>query len=340
MTWLIFLCAAIVVLISGQRLTRAGDRLAEETGISRGFIGVILLGFVTSLPELVSTISATLFSGAPNLAMGNIFGSNACNLAILAVLDLLVISKTCTARNQLDDDSRLTAYLSLIVISLAMMALSARGHWHILHLDLFSVVIALTYLIGLQKLHRFQQNFATADTAQSGATETEKGETAPNENHISPELKRSLIVNAAIIVAASMTLAASAEHIAKITGWGTTFVGNSLLAIATSLPEIVVTFSAVRLGSFAMAAGNIFGSNIFNITILAIADLFYFHSSLFAAAAPSQGLIAAIGLLMSGLYLFAGHYASERKLAGRWPVDSLLVVGVYLFSLYALFVLR
>jgi len=334
MVWIIFLIAAIVVLISGQKLTRAGDQLAEETGISRGFVGVILLGFVTSLPEMVSTVSATLISAAPNLAMGNIFGSNACNLAILAFLDLAVISKFDAPRNQLDDESRLTSYLSLIIISLAMMALSAGGHWHILHIDVFSLAIATGYVIGLQKLHRFQSNNSTPGNSAPQAS------LKNNLRDLSPDLKRSLLINAAVIVAASMTLAASAGRIAEITGWGTTFVGNSLLAVATSLPEIVVTFSAVRLGSFAMAAGNIFGSNIFNVTILSLADLVYFHGSLFAAAAPSQGLIAAIGLLMTGLYLFAGHYASERKLAGRWPVDSLLVVAVYLFSLYALFVLR
>ncbi len=330
MIWIIFLCAAIAIFISGQRLTKSADQLAEETGISRGFIGVILLGFVTSLPELVSTVSAALFCNAPNLALGNIFGSNAANLAILAFLNLIIIQSAGQARHKLDEENQLTAYLSLIIISLALMGLAGRGFWHILHLDLFSLLIAVTYIIGLQKLHRFQLS-ESPNTASTSDT--------PN-NVIPPELKRSLLINAGIIVAASMTLAASAEHIATITGWGTTFVGNSLLAVATSLPEIVVTFSAVSIGSFSMAAGNIFGSNIFNIAILAVADLFYFRSSIFAAASPSQSLIAAIGLLMTGLYLFAGHYASEKRIAGRWPVDSLLVVGVYLFSLYALFSLR
>ena len=302
--------------------------------MSRGFIGVILLGFVTSLPELVSTVSAALFYNAPNLALGNIFGSNAANLAILAFLNLIIIKSARQPRHQLDEENQLTAYLSLIIISLALMGLAGRGFWHIFHIDLFSLAIATVYIIGLQKLHRFQ----IPESPNSASSTTSTSDT-PNQV-IPQELKRSLLINAGIIVAASMTLAASAEHIATITGWGTTFVGNSLLAIATSLPEIVVTFSAVSIGSFAMAAGNIFGSNIFNIMILAVADLFYFRSSIFAAAAPSQSLIAAIGLLMTGLYLFAGQYASEKRIAGRWPVDSLLVVGVYLFSLYALFSLR
>ena len=332
MIWIIFLLAAIAVLISGQKLTRAGDELAEVTGMSRGFIGVILLGFVTSLPELVSTISATVIVNAPDLALGNIFGSNAANLAILALLDLVVAQKVQEKRHQLDSENQLTAYLSLIVISLAVMGLAGRGFWQILHLDLFSVFIAIAYIIGLQKLHKFQP--------AASACGDENDNPANNSQVIPPELKRSLLINAGIIVAASMTLAASAEHIAEITGWGSTFVGNSLLAVATSLPEIVVTFSAVKIGSFAMAAGNIFGSNLFNIAILALADLCFLRSSIFAAAAPSQSLIAAIGLLMSGLYLFTGLYGSRRKLAGRWPVDSLLIVGVYLFSLYALFAMR
>ena len=300
--------------------------------MSRGFIGVILLGFVTSLPELVSTISATLFCNAPNLGLGNIFGSNAANLAILAFLDLAIVRQVKQERHNLNKENQLTAYLSLIIISLALMGIAGRGFWHIFHVDIFSLIIATAYIIGLQKLHRFQHS--------NNLTAASFDDSDRPDQAIPPELKRSLLINAGIIVAASMTLAASAEHIATITGWGTTFVGNSLLAVATSLPEIVVTFSAVRIGSFAMAAGNIFGSNIFNVAILALADLFFFRSSIFAVASQSQSLIAAIGLLMTGLYLFAGRYASKKRLAGRWPIDSLLVVGVYLFSLYALFSLR
>ncbi|MCK5916543.1 MAG: hypothetical protein KAG92_10425, partial [Deltaproteobacteria bacterium] len=311
-------------LISGQKLTKAADQLAEVTGMSRGFIGVILLGFVTSLPELVSPISATLFVNAPDLAIGNIFGSNAANLAILALLDLVVIRQVQQERHHLNAENQLTAYLSLVIISLALMGLASRGFWHILHLDLFSIFIAAAYIIGLRKLHKFQAVKMSEYDVNQDAVDT----STTISSVVPQEIKRSLLINAGVIVIAAMTLATSAEHIAEVTGLGTTFIGNTLLAIATSLPEIVVTFSAVKIGSFALAAGNIFGSNIFNIAILALADLVFFRSSIFAAASKSQSLIAAIGILMSGLYLFAGQYGSQKKLAGRWPVDSLLVVSV------------
>jgi len=287
MIWIIFLLAALAVLISGHKLTKAGDKLAEVTGMSRGFIGVIVLGFVTSLPEMVSTLSAALLVDAPNLALGNIFGSNAANLAILALLDLLLIQKVQSERHLLNSENQLTAYLSLIIISLALMGLASHGFWQILHIDIFSFFIAAAYIIGLQKLHKFQAATARNDNFNQNQHEAESA-----RKTIPTELKRSLLINAGVIVAASMALASSAEHIATVTGWGSTFVGNSLLAVATSLPEIVVTFSAVKLGSFAMAAGNIFGSNIFNIAILALADLFFFRSSIFAAASkilPAAG---------------------------------------------------
>ncbi|RLB66380.1 MAG: hypothetical protein DRH03_12270, partial [Deltaproteobacteria bacterium] len=277
-------------------------------------------------------ISATLFCNAPNLGLGNIFGSNAANLTILAFLDLAIVRHAQQERHNLNKENLLTAYLSLIIISLALMGLASRGFWHIFHVDIFSLIIAAVYIIGLQKLHQFQNS--------ENSTTNHFDDLRNPDKAIPLELKRCLLINSGIIVAASMTLAASAEHIATITGWGTTFVGNSLLAVATSLPEIVVTFSAVRIGSFAMAAGNIFGSNIFNITILAVADIFFFRSSIFAAASQSQSLIAAIGLLMTGLYLFAGRYASKKRIAGRWQIDSLLFVSIYLLSLYALFSLR
>ncbi|HDS16511.1 MAG TPA: hypothetical protein ENN66_07890 [Proteobacteria bacterium] len=259
MIWtLVFICAATAVLISGRRLTLAGDHLAELTDLSRGFVGVILLGLVTSLPEMASTVSAALFLKSPDLAMGNIFGSNAANLAILGVISLFSTGPL-QAKQQLDGENLLTAYLSLIMISLALMGLGAHGFWRVFHLDIFSLLIATTYLMGLKKLHAFQNH--PHNSFQVG--EKTGLERVPRE------LRKSLLINAAMIVVASSSLAASAEQLAEISGWGTTFVGNSLLAIATSLPEIVVTFSAIGIGSFSMAAGNIFGSNIFNVAILA-----------------------------------------------------------------------
>ncbi|MBN2706830.1 MAG: sodium:calcium antiporter [Deltaproteobacteria bacterium] len=330
MIWiLLFIIAATAVLISGRRLTLDGDHLAETTGLSRGFIGVILLGLVTSLPEMASSVSAALFLKSPDLAIGNIFGSNAANLAILAVISLF-FAGPLQAEHQLDEENLLTAYLSLIMLSLALMGLGARGYWRIFHLDLFSLLIAATYVVGLKKLHTFQR---PRNHPRAG----EKAEFKP----VPSSLKKSLLINAAIIVVASTSLATSAEHIAEITGWGSTFVGNSLLAGATSLPEFVVTVSAVGIGSFSMAAGNIFGSNIFNLAILALADLSFFPGSLLAAGAPSQALIAAIGLLLTSMFLFSARYSSIEKIAGqRSRFTSLPTLLIYLFSLYALFALR
>ena len=320
-----------MVFYAGRQLTIHGEELAEQTGLARAFVGVILLGLITSLPELISTIGAAALVKEPNLALGNIFGSNACNLAILAFLEIITATKNMA--HTMDRDNLLTAFLSLIMISLASMAVVIRGHWHLGPLDVFSLAIGGCYIIGMSMLYRFQ-----------------KLQISPDERHLPPppaeikqhdlaRLKKKIIKSAAIIVLAALILSFTADHIARATGWGSTFVGNFILAIATSLPEMAVTYGAIRIGSFAMAAGNIFGSNIFNIAILVVADLFYFPGSLYHQAQNGQTMIAMVGILLASIYLFSTFYGIKRRLL-TIRMDSLIVIITYVCGMYMLFQLR
>ncbi|MBN2332105.1 MAG: sodium:calcium antiporter [Deltaproteobacteria bacterium] len=331
-SWFSFLASAACILYAGRQLTRHGEELAEQTGLTRGFIGVILLGFITSLPELFSTIGAAALVHSPNLALGNIFGSNACNLAILALLEIGT-SPRGGLQHTLNRDNLLTAFLSLIMVAMAAMAILVQAHWHLGSIDYFTVAIGFTYIAGLRMLYNFQ-NLPPAD---SPATTNTVQQPVPGKK-AAELLKKKILPTAVVIVIAALVLSYAAENIARTTGWGSTFVGNVLLAVATSLPEMVVTFSAIKLGSFALAAGNIFGSNIFNIAILVIADLCYFPRSLYAEADPGQILIALMVILISSVYLFSSFYGVKRKvLAVR--LDSLAVLTIYALGIYLLFIL-
>ncbi len=331
-SWFFFLLAAALVFYAGRQLTVHGEELAARTGLARAFIGVILLGLITSLPEMVSTIGASALVHEPNLALGNIFGSNACNLAILAFLEIITVTKAMA--HTLDRDNLLTAFLSLIMISLAAMAVVVRGRWHLGFLDVFSLAIAGCYLVGMAMLYRFQKlqtppGEAAASPPPTGAGEREK----------LAVLKKKICRAAAIIVVAALVLSYTADQIAAATGWGSTFVGNFMLAVATSLPEMAVTYGAIRIGSFTMAAGNIFGSNIFNIAILALTDLFYLPGSLYRQAHSSQTMVAMVGILLASVYLFSTFYGVKRRLL-TIRMDSLAVLIIYFLSMYALFQLR
>jgi len=332
LSWLLFLLAAACVFYAGSKLTHYGEELAEQTGLAQGFIGVILLGFVTSLPELISTIGASTLVHAPNLALGNIFGSNSCNLAILAMLGVVNLApEKCSYT--LNNDNLLTAFLSLIMVGLASFAILMHGRWQVAHLDYFSLAIGVTYLGGLKILYNFQHNHSpTKDNFNLNI------DSIPRQQ-AKEQLKRKIFSAATIIVIASLVLSYSAGQIATSTGWGNTFVGNFLLAIATSLPEMVVTLSAVRLGSFSLAAGNIFGSNIFNIAILTVADFFYFPGSLYANAHVSQILTALLVILLSSTYVFFSLYGAKKRVLG-FDCGSIAMVVLYFLGMYALFIIH
>jgi len=332
LSWLFFLLAAVCVFYAGSKLTQYGEELAEQSGLAHGFIGVVLLGFITSLPELVSTIGASTLVHSPNLALGNIFGSNSCNLAILAMLGIVNLSpEKCSYT--LNNDNLLTAFLSLIMVGLAALAILIHGRWQVAHLDYFTLAIGATYLGGLKILYNFQRNQSPEkDSSNVNFSTTPRQQT---ENH----LKRKIFSSAAIIVIASLVLSYSAGKIAESTGWGSTFVGNFFLAIATSLPEMVVTYSAVRLGSFALAAGNIFGSNVFNIAILTIADLLYFPGSLYANAHVSQILVTLLVILLSSTYMFFSLYEVKKRLLG-FNLGAIFISALYALGMYGLFIIQ
>ncbi|MEA2109923.1 MAG: hypothetical protein U9P07_10945 [Pseudomonadota bacterium] len=332
LSWLFFLLAAGCVLYAGRKLTQHSEELAEQTGLAHGFIGVILLGFITSLPELVSTIGASTLVHSPNLALGNIFGSNSCNLAILAMLGIANLSPE-KCRYTLNNDNLLTAFLSLIMVGLASLAILIHGRWQVAHLDYFSLAIVATYLAGFKILYNFQRNQSPANNYSKVRLDSETQQQQKNQ------LKRKILSAATIIVIASLVLSYTAGQIARSTGWGNTFVGNFFLAIATSLPEMAVTFSAIRLGSFALAAGNIFGSNIFNIAILTVADLLYFPGSLYANAHVSQILITQLVILLSSIYLFFSLFEIKRRLLGL-NLEAISIVTIYALGMYVLFIIQ
>ena len=130
------------------------------------------------------------------------------------------------------------------------------------------------------------------------------------------------------IVAAACFLPELGEKIAKMTGCGESFIGSSLIAITTSLPEITVSLTAVRLGAFDMAVANLLGSNLFNIAILSVIDLCYIKAPLLRSVSTINVLTALTAVISMGIVVIGLTYRSEKKLlfvAG----DALAILLVY-----------
>ncbi|MGQ0613765.1 MAG: sodium:calcium antiporter [Planctomycetaceae bacterium] len=242
-----FLGTAAVIVVAGTFLARCADALAERTGLGRLLVGSVLLAAATSLPGLTVSVNAVRREGMPDLAVGDLLGASLMNLFALALLDLITRSR----RRMLSKMSAAHAVsATMCILLVAVVALALRSP---IRIDLWGVgsgvvAIVVAYALGLRLLY-FDQRYASV--AQPPVPASGPG--------LRPALAGFAVCAVAIFLAAPY-LADAAARLAEITGAGPTFIGSTMLALATTLPELVTTLSAVRMGSFDLAVGNIFGS--------------------------------------------------------------------------------
>ncbi len=312
--WSRFILASLVIFFAGRYLSDLADETADLTGLSKGFVGALILGIITSLPELIGTLSAVVYKSNPDLGVGNIFGSNIFNIAILSFALLVFGSRV--HNGSLQWRSNFPAYLSIslsafmvMLIGIFQMAGNASAVWG----DAF---ILLFYVTGMWIYSR------------QGPEETV--ELQPGHGIRKRSLKANMLLIAiagGLVVAAGVFLADACDDIARTTRMTSTFVGSLFMAASTSLPEFVVTMRLLRLGNIGMATGNIFGSNLMNLSIVGVADLAY-SGTLYTAITPSQMVTLGAGIVMSGIFLTGTLVRSERKVSV--PVDNLGILVLYL----------
>jgi cation:H+ antiporter len=129
----------------------------------------------------------------------------------------------------------------------------------------------------------------------------------------------------------------SSMEIAEVTGLGATFIGSTLVAAVTSVPELVTSLAAVKMGVPDMAIGNLFGSVMFNIFALGMTDLFYTQGRFLAALSPSFQLVSMLGLIMTSLALIGNLAKLDRKI-GIFELDSLGLIVTFFAGMYLLYI--
>jgi len=324
-----FLVCAIVIFFAGKRLSHYGDLLAEKTGMGKAWVGLILMASVTSLPELMVGISSSAFLQSADLAVGDIFGSCAFNLGILAILDAFVPNRNSllgtASRNHV-----VAASLGIILLTLAAFAIFLPkdiviSPW----IGLTSLLFIVVYLVSVRLIYLNETN-----------PEHGGGQTPPGRPGLEGITLRFIISRyvffALIIIASALTLPYFAEHIAEYTGLGRSFVGTFFLAISTSLPEIAVSLAAVRMGSIDLAVGNLLGSNLFNILILAIDDILYTKGHILKDASSNNLFSVFSTILMTAVVIIglSFHIKGKRYLLA-W--DAMLVGIIYFVNLFLLY---
>lgn len=328
MVWIEFLISAGIITFAAFQLTRYGDVIGMRTKLGGAFAGALLMGIATTLPEIITTISAVR-TGIPQLAAGNLFGSNMFNILLLAVLDLAHYRKRISRKNA--EKHALSGSLTVLMIVLALFFIIAQIPYQIkignFVVGADAMVMIAAYLLAMSLLRK-QSRISTIPIMPEDIPEDV------------PTLRTAVLwfLGAiAVLVFVTPWMVDASGRIAEITGLGTTFIGSTLVAVVTSLPEMVTTISAARIGADDLAIGNLFGSNMFNMFGLGIADFFFFGGRFFAVIDPSFLLIGVIGLLMTVFALIATLARLERRILFL-EVDSLILILAYFGGLALLYV--
>lgn len=317
-----FAACAVLILASGVRLSRYGDIIAEKTGLGGTWIGLILMATVTSLPELVTGASSVLLFEVADIATGDVIGSCMFNLLILAMLD---VRHPIPLSARVHQGHVLSAGFGTVQLGLLGIALASGGGPVVGWIGLSSVAFILVYALAVRAIFVFERRRVTE------VAEELTGEI----RYQAITLKRAVLQYAGaatVLVLAAALLPGVAERLAVATGLGQTFVGTLFVATATSLPEVVVSAAAIRIGAVDMAAANLFGSNLFNVAVLGIDDILYRRGPMLADVSSAHLVTLGAAIAMTGIAII-GLTMRAKKKRFRLSWDAAAIVGVYVVSL-------
>jgi len=280
-----FLACTAAIVWAGTRLTAYADMIAERTRLGRVWAGMLLLAVATSLPELLNSTSAAVLD-LPDIAVGDLAGSNALNLVILGLADVFSRHRSCL--HNLDRFHFRSASIVGLMSAFAFVALMAgRVIPQLGWISPITPVLLALYVCCLRKADRASETAVLSPVA-------------PHLSFTAVVTRYALL--ALVVIIAAVLLPRWGSQIAVHTGLGNTFVGTTMIAAATSLPELVTVVAAVRLGAAEMAVGGILGSNLFNLAILGLVDVVYWRGNLFAAVEHAHAIPLLTGVVLVALF--------------------------------------
>jgi cation:H+ antiporter len=320
--WLQLVACAVIILIAGTRLSHYGDIIARHTGLGGGWIGLVLMASVTSLPELVTGVTSVTIADVPDIAVGNVLGACVLNLAMIVVLDAM--HRHASIYQVASQGHTLGAAFGVVMLGVVAFGMLAAPSLDLGfgHVGIVTPALLALYLVAIRTIYQYERGAAAAAAAAAVAAEP-----VPEMTRRQAALRYA--VAATVVVGAALWLPFAARALADAMGWTDSFVGTLLVATTTTLPELTVTIASVRIGALDMAVGNLVGSNLFNLAILGVDDLAYLKGPLLAAAAPAHALSAISAGVMSGALIVALVARPQARLLNFVGWTSVLIALIY-----------
>lgn len=228
--------------VGGEFLVRGSVSIAHRLGVSNLVTGLVIVGFATSMPEMVASVEAAL-QGSPELAWGNVVGSNIANTLLILGVTALVAPIVLTGLGRRDAVIALLATLLL---------------WGITYLQTGSIWIGAVLLALLVAYILWRLNHPRS------IDEDEEDDSMVTM----PKAVIAFVVGLALLVGGGNLLVTSAIDLATLVGVSETVIGLTVVAVGTSLPELAASVAAAIRGQPGLAVGNVVGSNIYNILLI------------------------------------------------------------------------
>ena len=300
----LFLTGAVLVWFAGARLAGYADTISQRSGIGQATIGVILLGAVTSLPEITTT-SVAVISDNPRMAVNNLVGGVAFQVVVIALADLFVGKNALTS---MVPGPRVMLNAAVSIVLLVLVALGVMvGDWELwgIGVGFFPVLIATIYLLCLWRLGR---SVSSRGWTPEALPEVDRQEEAPSE--LSNARLVGVTVTAAVLICAGGTL-------------------------GTLAAELSTAIAAVRIRRVELAIGDILGGNMFDVTLILLIDILAAGPLVLNQVDRSAMVAALLGILLTMLVLI-GLLERRDKAMLRMGYDSIAVLVAYCAGMAAI----
>lgn len=323
--------AALIVVLTGTRLSGVADRLADRTKLGEAVVGAVLLGAATSLSGLTMSVSAA-WNGFAELAVSNAAGGIAAQTFFLAVADLSYrkanLEHAAASLQNLIQGTVLAGCLTL-----AIMAGSAPDY-ALLGVHPVSYLIVLFYALGLWVTRRAADDPGwrakqTAETAEDDPDDDQSGQAS------TVRLWAEFVGLAIVTALSGLLIARLAQQSIDTFGLSQSIMGALGTAVVTSLPELVTTIAAVRRGALTLAVGGIIGGNAFDVLFLSASDVAYREGSIFEAITRQQIFSISLALFMA-IILLMGLLRREKHGPAGVGFETLILIAAYLLGSAAL----
>lgn len=332
---IVFATATLIIVFAGTALTRYADKLADKTGLGEALVGAIFLGSVTSIAGIITSISAA-YNNHPELAISNAIGGIAAQTLFLCIADIsykkINLEHASASLTNLMQGVLLIGLLAFVILGVASPNVT------IFNIHPISIIIIIAYLVGSRMISMAKEKPMWNPKITMATVEDTPDEDNIKKTNLS-KLIAMFVVLSILVGFSGYAIAISGINISNATELSEGFVGSIFTAIATSLPELIVTLAAVRQKALALAVGNIIGGNSFDVLFVAFSDIAFQDGSILHNITSYQSFISAMTMLMVSI-LILGLLLRQRKGIGNIGWESALIILIYVvgnITLYAYF---